>query len=109
MLTGGLVSDELETRVEKWLEDKIGVKIDFDSREAVKLLQNLGLLTDKGNKYQVLGLDTANRLLPQDPPSVISRRGADADITGGFDKDEYLESDDRYKSEDQKTRRFGWF
>uniref|UniRef100_A0A0B6XXX1 Transmembrane protein 143 n=1 Tax=Arion vulgaris TaxID=1028688 RepID=A0A0B6XXX1_9EUPU len=108
--TGGLTSKELETTVEKWLEKTTSIKIIFDSTEAIKLLQTLGLVVEQDNKYHSLQLDIASRLLPQSPSSVITRRAAEIDTTLGCNKDEYLETDAGYKSEDLKRQRqYGWF
>ena len=48
-------------------------------------------------------------ILPQAPASVIGRRAKEGDIAEGYDRDEYLETDEEYKAEDEKYRRYGWF
>lgn len=93
---------------EDFIRKKTGVKIEFDSSEAVKLLKGFGLLSEKGDKLNVLSLEAAMRNLPQQPQSVIARR-EEADITEGYDRDEYLETEEEYKDEERKTKKYGWF
>ncbi|CAL1547550.1 unnamed protein product [Lymnaea stagnalis] len=106
---GGLTKKSLEEQIEKWVEQKTGVKLEFNSSEAILILKNLGLLSEKNQKLQVLTLDSAVRILPQSPPSVIARRAAESDITEGYDRDEYLETEEEYKAEEKKASRYGWF
>lgn len=107
--TGGLNASEIETEVENWIEKKTGVRLNFDSEEAVMLLKNLGLLYEKDDKFHVLVLDAANRILPQSPQSSIAKGATQTDILEGFDRDEYLETEDEYKEEESKRRKYGWF
>ncbi|XP_005095666.1 transmembrane protein 143 [Aplysia californica] len=106
---GGLTEEEIQDEVEDWIERKTGVQLSFDTGEAIRLLQDLGLLSEKNGKYHVLMLDAARRILPQNPQSVIAGRVTEADITEGYDRDEYLETEEEYKAEEEKTRKYGWF
>ena len=94
--------------IEDFLRKKSGVSIDMDSTEAVRVLQNFGLLSEKNEKLFVLPLDASMRILPQQPQSVIAR-AQEADIAEGFDRDEYLETEDEYKVEEEKSKKYGWF
>ncbi|KAH9503543.1 hypothetical protein Btru_068153 [Bulinus truncatus] len=105
----GLSKKDLEERVASWVEKCTGVQLDFNSTEAILILKNLGLITEKNNKFDVLTLTAATRILPQSPPSVIARRATEADITEGYDRDEYLETEEEYKAEEKQTSRYGWF
>ena len=55
------------------MEKKTGVQLDFDTGEAIRVLKELGLLSEKQGKHHVLMLDAARRVLPQAPQSVITR------------------------------------
>ncbi|XP_067651664.1 transmembrane protein 143-like [Haliotis asinina] len=105
---GGITAVQIEKMAEDFISKKTGVKIEFDSSEAVKLLKGFGLLSEKGDKLNVLSLDAAMRNLPQQPQSVVAR-GEEADITEGYDRDEYLETEEEYKDEERKTKKYGWF
>ncbi|GFO47118.1 transmembrane protein 143-like [Plakobranchus ocellatus] len=108
-ILGGLSMPELNAEVEKWVKKKTGVHLEFDSSEALQLLKDLGLMYEKNDKYHALMLDAAMRILPQSPCSVIGRRAIDADIAEGYDRDEYLETDEEYKAEEEKQKKYGWF
>lgn len=85
------------------------MNLHFDSSESLQIFKTLGLVSEKNEKLQVLSLDAACRILPRVPLSVITRRASEADITEGYDRDEYLETEAEYKAEDKKSRRYGWF
>ncbi|XP_013062063.2 transmembrane protein 143-like [Biomphalaria glabrata] len=105
----GLTKKELEEQVSKWVDQRTGVQLEFNATEAVLILKNLGLLTEKNDRLHVLTLEAAARILPQSLPSVIARRATEADITEGYDRDEYLETEAEYKTEEKQTSRYGWF
>ncbi|XP_059178073.1 transmembrane protein 143-like [Physella acuta] len=105
----GFTKQELEDLVSAWIKQKTGVDLHFDSSESLQIFKTLGLVSEKNDKLQVLSLDAACRILPKVPLSVITRRAAEADITEGYDRDEYLETEAEYKAEDKKSRRNGWF
>lgn len=105
---GGITEIQLEKHIEKWVEDKTKVSIDFDSSEAIKLLKGFGILSEHGDKLHVLSMEAAMRHLPQQPQSLVAR-AMEADIAEGFDRDEYAETEEEYKEEEKKSRRFGWF
>lgn len=107
-LAGGLSDSALESKVEKWIKVKTGVDLKFDSSEAVKLLKSFGILSEAQQKLNVLPLVSAARCLPITPQSLIAR-STEADITEGYDRNEYLETEHDYKEEDRRSRRYGWF
>lgn len=107
-LAGGLSDSALESKVEKWIKVKTGVDLKFDSSEAVKLLKSFGILSEAQQKLNVLPLVSAARCLPITPQSLIAR-STEADITEGYDRSEYLETEHDYKEEDRRSRRYGWF
>jgi hypothetical protein len=39
---------------------------------------------------------------------MVDRR-MEEDLTEGYDRDYFLETEDHYKEEDEKTKRYGWF
>jgi hypothetical protein len=98
----------LEQRVEQWIAKKTGVRLEFESDEAVDLLKHFGVLSKTGDILHVLPLDSALRCLPITPQSLIAR-SAEADLKEGYDRDEYLETEHEYKEEEKRSRRFGWF
>ena len=85
------------------------MQLEFDSSEALTVLGDLGLVSEKNGKYHALMLEPAMSILPQSPTSVIGRRASEEDIAEGYDRDEYLETDEEYKAEEEKYRRYGWF
>ncbi|KAK3778074.1 hypothetical protein RRG08_044690 [Elysia crispata] len=109
LILGGLTASELNTQVEDWIQKRTGVQLEFDSSEALTVLGDLGLVSEKNGKYQALMLEPAMSILPQSPTSVIGRRASEEDIAEGYDRDEYLETDEEYKAEEEKYRRYGWF
>lgn len=65
-----LTKDELDDRIEKWMEEKLGAAIDFDINKAVKNMANLKAQNKKSlirinsqEKYEVLSLEEANALI----------------------------------------------
>ncbi|KAK6185030.1 hypothetical protein SNE40_007356 [Patella caerulea] len=105
---GGITALTVEKSVEKWLQSKTGVVLDFDSSEAVVLLKNFGLLSESADKLHVLSLDAAFRNLPQKPQSIVAR-ALEVDISEGYDRDEYLETEKEYAEEEKKSNKYGWF
>lgn len=106
---GGLTDVQLERRIEEWVQVKTGVKkLEFDSSEALKLLKHFGIVSEANEKLHVLPLDAAMRNLPQEPRSLVAR-SEDGDTTEGYDRNEFLETEQQYKEEEKKTKRFGWF
>ncbi|KAL8603060.1 hypothetical protein ACOMHN_015625 [Nucella lapillus] len=104
---GGLSDAALESKVEQWIDAKTGVCLEFESSEAVRLLKSFGILSESTDKLTVLPLDAALRCLPITPQSLIAR-SSEADITEGYDRDEYLETEHEYKEEEKRSSRFGW-
>lgn len=106
---GGLTDVQLERRIEEWVQVKTGVKkLEFDSSEALKLLKHFGIVSEANEKLHVLPLDAAMRNLPQEPRSLVAR-SEDGDTTEGYDRNEFLETEQQYKEEEKKAKRFGWF
>lgn len=109
VILGGLTAPELNKEVEEWIEKKTGVQLEFDSSEALTILGDLGLVSEKNGKYHAVMLEPAMSILPRASTSVIGRRATEEDIAEGYDRDEYLETDEEYKAEEEKYRRYGWF
>ncbi|XP_074644094.1 transmembrane protein 143-like isoform X2 [Tubulanus polymorphus] len=105
---GGIPTEQLEYLVENWISEKAGVRIEFDSEEAVNVLKGFGLLSEVDDKLFVLPLETASRHLPQQPESIILRDDEIDDIEG-YDREKYRETETKLKDEEKKARRFGWF
>ena len=100
---------DLESKIEKWIERKTGVQLDFDSNESSALLKYFGIMSEADDsKMHVLSLDAALRCLPITPQSLIAR-STEADIREGYDRDEYLETEHEYKEEDRRASQYGWF
>ncbi|KAL5022889.1 hypothetical protein ScPMuIL_002044 [Solemya velum] len=105
---GGIPDVQLEKNIEEWILEKTNSSVDFDSSEAVKLLKNLGILSVVNDKLHVLNLQAAIRNLPQQPQSLIAR-AEESDIYEGYDRDEFLETEEEYRDEEKKSKRYGWF
>jgi hypothetical protein len=54
-----LTSDELDSRIERWLQKSFGTVIDFECSDAIAKLERLGLLRRDGERLTVLPLDQA--------------------------------------------------
>ncbi|KAL3858773.1 hypothetical protein ACJMK2_009026 [Sinanodonta woodiana] len=106
--SGGLTEARLHKMIEEWIVKKTGTKIKVNSSEAVKLLQDFGILRKDENRYQVISVEAALRNLPPQPQSLIAR-ATDADLAEGYDRDSFLETEEQYKKEDEKAKRYGWF
>lgn len=106
--SGGIPDVQLEKNIEEWILEKTNSSVDFDSSEAVKLLKNLGILSVVNDKLHVLNLQAAIRNLPQQPQSLIAR-AEESDIYEGYDRDEFLETEEEYRDEEKKSKRYGWF
>ncbi len=99
----------VEKRIEEWVREKTGHKIEFESDEAVKLLTEFGLLSEDYNAdLHVLPLDAAMRNLPLAPRSIVSRVD-EYDFVEGYDRDITEESEEDYKTEEKKRKKYGWF
>lgn len=105
---GNLTELQLEKKIEEWVMKKSGAGIEFDSTEAIKLLKDFGILSISQDKLNVLPLDAAKRNLPQQPQSLVDRR-MEEDLIEGYDRDYFLEKEDHYKEEEEKSKKYGWF
>ncbi|ESO98305.1 hypothetical protein LOTGIDRAFT_231385 [Lottia gigantea] len=105
---GGLTTLQLEKMVENWIETTTGVKLEFDSTEAITLLKQFGLLHERGDKLHVQSIHSALSYLPLSPQTIVAR-AREADIGEGYDRDIYLETEEEYKEEDKKSKSIGWF
>ena len=54
-----LASDELDSRIEGWLQKSFGTVVDFECSDAIAKLERLGLLRRDGERLTVLPLDQA--------------------------------------------------
>ena len=99
----------LERRIEEWVKEKTGCKVEFESDEAVKLLREFGILSEDINgDFYVLPMDASLRNLPQTARSITDRI-EEYDIVEGYDRDILDEQEEEYKSEDTKRKKYGWF
>ncbi|XP_060553523.1 transmembrane protein 143-like isoform X2 [Ruditapes philippinarum] len=105
---GGLTAIQLEGRIEKWVYEVTGTKIEFESLEAVNLLRNFGILSDIDDRLYVLPLRAAVNNLPQQPQSVVAR-ATESDIYEGYDRDTFIETEEQYQEEEKVQKRIGWF
>lgn len=106
--SGGIPDVQLERNIEAWIKRKVSVDVEFKSDEAIKLLQHFGILSKSNDKLHVLSLEAAMRNLPQQPQSLVART-EDTDIAEGYDRDYFLETEDEYKDEEQRSKKYGWF
>lgn len=105
--TGNITDLHLEKKAEEWIEKKTGANVEFDSSEAVKHLQDFGILSVSNGKLNVLPLDAAMRNLPQQPTLRVERM--EEDVLEGYDRDYFLETEEHYKEEEKKDKKYGWF
>ena len=54
-----LTAEELDTQIESWFEEKLNTDLDFDVKDALKQLQNIGLGIETSGKWEVVPLDKA--------------------------------------------------
>ncbi|XP_076110412.1 transmembrane protein 143-like isoform X2 [Mytilus galloprovincialis] len=104
---GNITDLHLERKCEEWIEKKTGAKIEFDSSEAIKHLQDFGILSKLNGKLNVLPLDSAMRNLPQQPSPKVERM--EEDLLEGYDRDYFLETEEKYTEEENKDKKYGWF
>ncbi|CAC5387348.1 unnamed protein product [Mytilus coruscus] len=104
---GNITDLHLERKCEEWIEKKTGAKIEFDSSEAIKHLQDFGILSISNGKLNVLPLDSAMRNLPQQPTPKVERM--EEDLLEGYDRDYFLETEEKYTEEENKDKKYGWF
>ena len=48
--SGGLKESEIKDAVESWTKSKTGVKLDYDTSEALTLLSQLGLVSKRSGR-----------------------------------------------------------
>ena len=84
-----------------------GTKIEMDASEAIKLLSNFGILSSEDDKLHVLPLAAAIRNLPQQPQSLVAR-AEESDISEGYDRDDFLESQEQFEKRESKTKASQW-
>ena len=106
--SGGLTAIQLEGRIEKWVYEVTGTKIEFESLEARNLLKNFGILSEIDDRLHVLPLMASLNNLPQQPQSVVAR-ATESDIYEGYDRDTFIETEEQYQEEDKVQKRIGWF
>ncbi len=51
-----LTAEELDTQIEAWFEEKLNTDLDFDVKDALKQLQNIGLGKETNGKWEVVTL-----------------------------------------------------
>jgi len=54
-----LTAEELDLQIESWFETTLNTKLDFDVKEALEKLQNIGLGVETNGKWNVIALDEA--------------------------------------------------
>ena len=106
---GSLSALYLEKRVEEFVQEKTGQRVRFDSSEALRILKELGLATeDYDTNLHVLNIDAAMRNLPLTAQTLVSRM-SEYDIVEGYDRNVLDETEEDYREEEKKRRKYGWF
>lgn len=54
-----LTAEELDSHIESWLETKLNTELDFNVKDALSKLKNIGLGIETSGKWQVIPLDDA--------------------------------------------------
>jgi hypothetical protein len=54
-----LTADELDAQIESWFKTKLHTDLDFDVKDALLKLKNIGLGTEINGKWEVISLDKA--------------------------------------------------
>lgn len=54
-----LTADELDSQIESWFETKLNTELDFNVKDALSKLKNIGLGIETNGKWQVIALDDA--------------------------------------------------
>ncbi len=52
-----LTSEELDTQIESWFETTLNTSLDFDVKDALEKLKNIGLGIQTNGKWNVMPLD----------------------------------------------------
>ena len=60
---GIATEEELDGVVESWFEQRWESKVDFEVDDALAKLRNLGLISDSGKGFQVVGIDASYEIL----------------------------------------------
>ena len=110
--TGSLPLITLEKKIEEWVMKKTSAPVEFESDEAVNLLKEFGILSeDYDQNMHVLPLDGAMRNLPLTPQTLAGPRIEEYDIVEGYEREvpQEFESEEDYKKDAKKRKRFGWF
>ena len=107
MFLGNISDLHLEKKVEEWIQKKTHATVEFDSTEAVKFLQEFGILTVSNGKLNVMPLEKAMLNLPLTPQAKVDRM--EEDLIEGYDRDYFLETEEQYKEEEKKSKKYGWF
>ena len=108
-ISGSLSAVYLEKRIEEYVHEKTGQRIKFDSSEAIRILKELGIMSEDYNSHlHVLSLDAAMRNLPLTAQSLVARF-EEYDVVEGYDRSIYDEKESEYKEEEKKRRKYGWF
>ena len=107
-VTGGMTVNDLEAKIVSWVYEITKTKIELDSSEAIQLLKQFGILSEEDNKLYVLSLDAARRNLPQQPQSLVAR-ATESDLSEGYDRDVFIETDEQYDRRAKREKAYGWF
>ena len=75
--------------------------------EAVKLLTSFGIMSAYDYRLHVLPMEAAIRNLPQQPQSLVAR-AAESDISEGYDREDFLETQEQFEKRDSKSKGTGW-
>lgn len=54
-----LTADELDSQIESWFETKLNTELDFNVKDALLKLKNIGLGVESNGKWQVIALEDA--------------------------------------------------
>jgi len=69
----GLTVGELDDLVERELEDRLGIKVDFEIADAVHKMESLGLVTEAAGRYRAVLVDQAVGAVEQGAGAVVKK------------------------------------
>ncbi|XP_013388132.1 transmembrane protein 143-like [Lingula anatina] len=102
---GGLSAVQLEKKIEDWVQEKTGSKIEFESSVAINFLKSYGIVQETDDKLFVIPLKTATKTLPYSSQHWMDEVEEEIE---GYDREGKPETDEQYKKEAKKEKLIGW-
>lgn len=113
--TDGITKEELQSQIEGWMENKFGLNIDYDPKDSVSFLEDIGILnnTTEGEfeMLRVLAINESMPLIPipQGWQSPIDRTDEfDLHEVHPFDKNE-SDHKNEMKTQEAEEEKMGWY